>query len=148
MKKIMENIIIIGLFVKIILKQFNLLIEYANQHQIILELNEKDKDGQYPLYWAISNRNVEIVQLLLKYALQHQIILKLNEKDIYGQYPLYWAIRYNNIEIVKLLLKYALQNKISLEYEKNYWFIEDKPKIKILIQNYEQGIEMMKVIKK
>ena len=30
-----------------------LLIEYANQHQIIFELNEKDKDGYYPQYMAI-----------------------------------------------------------------------------------------------
>ena len=29
------------------IKVIHLSIEYANQHQIILELNEKDKDGNY-----------------------------------------------------------------------------------------------------
>ena len=38
-----------------------LLIEYANQHHIILELNEKFKDGNCPLLWAISKNNMEIV---------------------------------------------------------------------------------------
>jgi len=52
------------------------------QHQIILELNEKDDIGNYPLSKAIINNNIKIVQLLLDYALQHKIILELNGKDI------------------------------------------------------------------
>jgi len=45
---------------------FKLLIEYANQHLIVLELNEKNEDGQYPLLWATFNNNIEIVKLLIK----------------------------------------------------------------------------------
>ena len=41
---------------------------------------KKNKNGNYPHYSAISNNNIEIVQLLIGYANQHQIILKLNEK--------------------------------------------------------------------
>jgi len=61
--------------------------EYDNQHQIILELNEKDVDGRNSLLIAISWDNIEIIQLLIEYAHQHQIILELNEKNKYGSYP-------------------------------------------------------------
>ena len=45
-------------------------------------MNEKDKFGNYPLFWAIFNNNIEIVKLLIDYALQHQIILEYDKKDI------------------------------------------------------------------
>jgi len=116
-----------------------LLIEYANQHHIILELNKKDDDGWYPLLKAISNKNIEIVQLLIEYANQHQIVLELNEKNKDGYYPLLWAIFWNNIEIIKLLIEYALQHQIILEYNKN--IIENKPEIKKLLKIYEKVIK-------
>jgi len=72
-----------------------LLIEYANQYQIILELNEKNNIGYYPLLRAISYNNIEIVQLLIEYALQHQIIFEYDENDIK-----------NKPEIKKLLQNY------------------------------------------
>ena len=40
----------------------------------ILELNEEDNFGKYPLYLAIDKNNIEIVQLLIEYANQHHII--------------------------------------------------------------------------
>ena len=52
----------------------------STENKKILKLNEKNKNGNYPLYSAISNNNIEIIQLLIGYANQHQIILKLNEK--------------------------------------------------------------------
>jgi len=58
-----------------------LLLEYANQHQIILELNEKNKNIKYPLLRAIDN-NIKIVKLLIEYANKHQIILEYDENDI------------------------------------------------------------------
>ena len=51
------------------IKIVQLLIEYVNQHQIILELNEKNKDGDYLLSEAIFNNNIEIVKLLIDYAI-------------------------------------------------------------------------------
>jgi len=45
---------------------FKLLIEYANQHQIILELNEKNENGYYPLLEAIDYNNIDIVKLLIE----------------------------------------------------------------------------------
>jgi len=40
--------------------------------------------------------------------------------------------------MVELLMKYTLQHQIVLEYKKS--FIEDKPDIKSLLQNYEKEI--------
>ena len=65
------------------------------QHHIILELNEKDEYGYYPLLLAISKNNIEIVKLLLEYALQHHIILEYKKKDIEDK-----------LEIKKLLRNY------------------------------------------
>jgi len=60
-----------------------LLIEYANQHQIILEMNVKNDLGYYPLLEVIYNKNIEIVKLLIEYAHQHHIILKYEKTDFY-----------------------------------------------------------------
>ena len=46
-----------------------------------MELNEKDKDGYYPLLETISNNNVEMVKSLIKYSNQHKVILELNKKN-------------------------------------------------------------------
>jgi len=43
-------------------------------------LNEKDKDGFYPLLKATTKNNIELIKLLMDYANKNKIILKLNEK--------------------------------------------------------------------
>eukprot|EP00833_Pecoramyces_ruminatium_P002493 jgi/Orpsp1_1/1176525/evm.model.c7180000057939.1 len=92
-----------------------LLIEYYNTHNIILELNKKNKDGDYPLLQAISLNNFEIVRLLLNYGNSHNITVELNEKNKDGEYPILLAIFNNNIEIVKSLINYSDENNIFLE---------------------------------
>jgi len=85
-----------------------------------LKLNEKDNIGYYPLYWAISYNNIEIVKLLIEYANQHQIILELNEKGSYDKkYPLLEGIHNENIEIVKLLNRicYSASNYFGIEWK-------------------------------
>jgi len=126
------------------IERVNSILKNSTENKKILELNEKDKYGFYPLLWAIFWNNIEIVQLLIEYANQHQIILKLNEKNKYGNYPLLVAIYNNNIEIVQLLIDYANQHQIILEYDKKK--IEDKPKIKNLLQNYEKEMENRKKV--
>ncbi|ORX71015.1 ankyrin [Anaeromyces robustus] len=66
-----------------------LLIQYANEHKIILNLNEKDNRGNSPLLNAIKKCNEDMIKLLIQYADEHEIILNLNEKDKYGNYPLF-----------------------------------------------------------
>jgi ankyrin repeat protein len=45
-----------------------LLIDYANKNKIILNLNEKNENGWYPLLRATDKNNIEMVQLLIDYA--------------------------------------------------------------------------------
>ena len=56
------------------------ILDYATEHKIILELNEKNKYGNYPLLRVTYCDNIEIVKLLIDYATENKIILKLNEK--------------------------------------------------------------------
>jgi len=52
-----------------------LLINYVDKNNIILELNEKDHDGYYPLLLASNNNNNEMVHLLIDYAIKNNIVL-------------------------------------------------------------------------
>jgi len=113
--------------------------EYANQHNIILKLNDiKDEYGYYPLLATITKNNTEMVEILIDYANQHHIILNLNQKNKNGEYPLSVAIEYNNIEIIKLLIEYSNQHQIILEYDSDE--IGDNPEIIQILQNYEEEI--------
>jgi len=51
------------------LKMIELLIDYANKNNIILELNEKDCDnGEFPLIVACKRNNIAMVHLIINYA--------------------------------------------------------------------------------
>jgi len=85
--------------------------EYVNINNIILNINEKDKWGNYPFLVATKNNNIEIIKLLEEYACKDNIILNINEKGRYGYYPLLIAIEYNYIEIIELLQEFASKKK-------------------------------------
>jgi len=36
--------------------------EYCNENKRILEINKKDVNGQYPLFYAIKNKNNNIIE--------------------------------------------------------------------------------------
>jgi len=61
-------------------KIINLLIDYTNKRNIILKINDTNKDGWYPLYRNIYNNDKDNVELLLNYATNNNFILKLNKK--------------------------------------------------------------------
>jgi len=96
------------------------LIEYANQHQIILELNEKGKNGYYPLLESIYKNNIEMVNLWIEYANQHQIIKNikyrwLHTNNLTGSIPL---------EIGKLInLQYLLVRVFFFKYCFSIYYI-------------------------
>ena len=66
-------------------------------------MNEKNKDGNYPLTEAISNNNIEIVNLLIEYADQHQINLEYNENEIAG-----------NSIIIELIQNYEREKEMQV----------------------------------
>jgi len=92
-----------------------LLIEYANNKNITLELNEKDKNGYFPILEATFKNNIEIVKILINYASSHNIVLNVNEKSSLGNYPLLFAVINNNEEMVQLLIEYANNNNLILD---------------------------------
>jgi len=44
------------------------LIEYSNEKEITLNINQINMDGEYPLLSVVPNRNLELVQLLIDYC--------------------------------------------------------------------------------
>jgi len=54
--------------------------EYADEHNIILQLNEKIKGGDNSLHLSICNKNIEMFKLILKYANENNIVLEINKK--------------------------------------------------------------------
>ena len=56
------------------------ILDNLTKNKRILELNEKNKDGNYPLLKTIDKNKIESVQLLIDYALQHKIILDYKKK--------------------------------------------------------------------
>jgi ankyrin repeat protein len=96
-----------------------LLLDYADEQDILLELNEKNISGNYPLILAVSNDRKEMVELLMEYATNHSIKLDMTSKDKKGRYPLLWAVNRNNIAMVRLLVDFACKNEIALEFRES-----------------------------
>ncbi|OUM61133.1 hypothetical protein PIROE2DRAFT_69649 [Piromyces sp. E2] len=66
------------------------LITYAKENRILLHLNEKDKDGNYPLFLAKKKKDDDvefkkIIQLLVKYANEYNIVLENNNIESNNQ---------------------------------------------------------------
>eukprot|EP00833_Pecoramyces_ruminatium_P007697 jgi/Orpsp1_1/1181729/evm.model.c7180000078353.1 len=76
------------------------LLENYEEHKIQKKKRKKKEYGNYPLLWAISNNNIEIVKLLIEYSLNHYISLKYDKDKIE-----------NNSEIKKLLEDYEEYKK-------------------------------------
>jgi len=57
-----------------------LLIEYANENNIILDLNEKNKYRYYPILEAINKNNIEIIKLLILYANKNNIAFNIIDR--------------------------------------------------------------------
>ncbi|OUM63345.1 hypothetical protein PIROE2DRAFT_10130 [Piromyces sp. E2] len=96
-----------------------LLMEYANQKNIILELNDANIIGWYPILWACYHNNVEMVLLLMEYANKHKIILEMDRKTYEDKmYPLLLTIKkHKNIKMVQLIMDYAKTNNIILRID-------------------------------
>jgi len=102
---IMDIIHFYGVLKKNNTEMTKLLIEYANKNNIILELNEKDKDVIYPLIWSIDINNIEITKLLIEYANKNNILLKFYEKDKIYEY-----------DIIQLLCIGKIKGVIDIKY--------------------------------
>jgi len=85
------------------------LVECANKHNTVLNLNMKNhNDGNYPLIYAIYNVSLEMANLMIDYANKHNLILELIEENNEVIYPLLLVSNNNNkYELLKLIIDYA-----------------------------------------
>jgi len=109
-------------------------------------VNAKDKNGNIPLYYAMSKLNTNITQLLIKHGANVNIknynmesllfsLIKSNisglgnffeilfengcnidEADIYGNTPLIQAVKNNNLKYVRLLVNNGANKNIKNNY--------------------------------
>jgi len=109
---------------------------YSSENNIILNLNEQNNEGIYPLLCHVtsSNINVEYFELLINYARKNKIVLEMNKKNKYGNNAIFnlikrgYEIKYvstsyiNRIcKIIKLLFDYAKETNYILDInEKDY----------------------------
>jgi len=82
-----------------------------------LNINEKNKEGKYPLLLAVKKDNFEMVYSIIDYANKNHIRLTLEENNKTKEYPLVLAAKNNNMKIVNLLIDYANINNIILNVE-------------------------------
>jgi len=85
----------------------NYIIEFADQYDILLNINEKDIDGNFPLLLAVNHNDLKILKCLVEYSKNHNIILNFNIKDNDGNTPLMKAIINKSPKLIKRLFKYS-----------------------------------------
>jgi len=97
------------------IEMIRLLIDYALENNISLEINEYNHNKDTPLLAACSNNTIEIVKLLIDYANENNIKININQTNCNGNNPIYYALKENNIVILELLIDYADKNNIILK---------------------------------
>eukprot|EP00833_Pecoramyces_ruminatium_P013063 jgi/Orpsp1_1/1187095/evm.model.d7180000055344.1 len=139
-----------------------LLLRYANEEKIKLDLNNKlwekgqnqenlfsllswSKTNDYLLSIACKINDNEMMQLLIENAEQNNYILELNEVDSSGKYyPLLYVYENKNIEAVKLLIKYAFKNEIPIKLNKELMDMDDL----LLLACEKNDFEAIELLKK
>ncbi|KAG4081719.1 hypothetical protein H8356DRAFT_1756840, partial [Neocallimastix lanati (nom. inval.)] len=107
-----------------------LLIEYANNNKIILELNEKNEDGFIPIFGAIQNNNIEMFNVLVEYSKENGIKLRIDENDIEKIISIkYSDCKLNNIseinsKFIKLINFCKNKNIIEVIFSRNSYFLK------------------------
>jgi len=120
------------------------LINYSNDNNIILNLNRKNEEGNYPLLIACINKNMDMIQLFIDYANKNNIILNINEKNKDGKFPLLIACINKNIDMIQLFIDYANKNNIILNInEKN-----KDGKFPLLIASNNGNVELINLLVK
>jgi len=89
-------------------RKFILILKYAYNNIIILDINERDNYGNTLLVWSIRN-NIEMAKLIIEYADRNNIFININKQTDDGIYPFLISI--------KLLIDYANKNDIILNID-------------------------------
>jgi len=108
----------------------NLLIDYANKNNIILEINNMNNNEDCPLLTSIDNNSIEMTKLLIDYVQKHNIVIDDDvEKEIQSIIPNYKKENINSND----------NNKYENGYEINKSEIEKKNKK----ENSEKNVEVI-----
>eukprot|EP00833_Pecoramyces_ruminatium_P008821 jgi/Orpsp1_1/1182853/evm.model.c7180000082912.1 len=90
----------------------------SRKYNLILNINQKNDNKEYPMLLAASLNNIEIVKSLIGYANSKDLILELNEVDKKKNYPILSSLINKNNGIFKLILDYAEFRNVDLELNK------------------------------
>jgi len=90
------------------LTKVELIIDFANKYNIILDLNYKN-----PLFKAAYYCNAKMAKLIIDYAIKHNIKLNITEKVEVGRSVFLMSMY--TVEIFKMVIEYALKNNISID---------------------------------
>jgi len=84
------------------LEVMTMLIDYANDHNILLDINDKDFDGNFPLLVVANCDDTELslFHTLVSYANDHNILLNINDKNNEDCYPLLKAAFHDNDKVI------------------------------------------------
>ncbi|KAG4106029.1 ankyrin [Neocallimastix lanati (nom. inval.)] len=88
-----------------------LLINYASNHNISLDITVKDPNGNSPLAIAIKNNNIEIIISLINYGINHNIDMNINNIIVNGHTPLIYSYKNNYLKIFEYLIEYSDVNQ-------------------------------------
>ena len=121
-----------------------LLIEYANKNDIVLEINEKSKNGENPIFLSIDHNNIKMFKLLVEYSVEKKIKLIINEKDIEEiisknlNFVNLKKISEINFEFIKLIYLYKNKNIIEVVFSENSYILK---KFIEYLENEKERIE-------
>jgi len=107
-----------------------LLIEYANKNDIVLEINEKSKNGENPIFLSIDHNNIKMFKLLVEYSVEKKIKIIINEKDIEEiisknlNLVNLKKISEINFEFIKLIYLYKNKNIIEVVFSENSYILK------------------------
>ena len=88
-----------------------LILDYSNENDIPIDINEKDVSGNYPITKAINKNNFDMVILLMEYEVNNKI--DMNLIDINGYSLLFLAYKQKYLKMFKYLTEYLDINKID-----------------------------------
>eukprot|EP00833_Pecoramyces_ruminatium_P011116 jgi/Orpsp1_1/1185148/evm.model.c7180000092512.1 len=98
-------------------KIIDIIIDYGDKNNVILNIDDRDENGNCLVLDAINSNNCNIVSSILKYSLKNHIVIKLNEIYFLENF-LKSNNLFKNIDILREILEYTQKLNTILELDK------------------------------
>eukprot|EP00833_Pecoramyces_ruminatium_P005328 jgi/Orpsp1_1/1179360/evm.model.c7180000069001.1 len=112
----------------------NLLIEYANNNNTLLNVNQKNENENYPIVKALGKNDIEIIKILVEYTKNKGIILCINEDEIKNILDI-------KEKTMELLFEYEKDHLINIEYKNDGRLKNKKLEMEKLEEENEEKIK-------